>query len=181
MPVGYYLIPMVAGPYSRFNKQRPDYVDAIECNWTGHNVDAMGVFVCKVNTTEAKHTDLASRSGVNRIPEPYTWDTVIADMHVAARNYVANNICAPLNIPYDETETIGEFLMRVINTDLFSLEDTPVDTEYQNLTSSQQNKVANLLSKWGLQPPINTETVKQLSNRGGNKWWNGDKLVVEEY
>ena len=68
MPVAYYIIPMVAGPYSRGNGQRPDYVDEIRCNWTGHNIDDYGIYLCKVNTTDAKHTDLASRTGVRQLP-----------------------------------------------------------------------------------------------------------------
>jgi len=180
MAIGYYIIPMVAGPYSRENPQRPDYVNEIRCNWTGHNVDEMGIYICKVNTTDAKHTDLMSRTGVQRLPAEYTWDTVIADMHVAARNYIANSVCAAFDIPYDETETIGELLMRVINTGLFSLQGLELDTQFYELPISSQNKILNLCDKWGI--PINdTDTIRDITDRAGPHFWDGGKLQVSEY
>ena len=170
MAEAYYIIPIVAGPYSEENRKRPDYVDEIQCNWTGHNVDALGVYICKVNTTEAKHTDLNGCPGVQQLPREYTWDTVIADMHVAARNYIANNVCAPMDIPYDETETIGEFLMRVINTGLFEFGELALNTQFYELPISSQNKIINLCTKWGI--PINdTDTLREISDRVGPVFW----------
>lgn len=180
MPVRYYIIPVVAGPYNRGNPQRPDYVDEIRCNWTGHNIDSIGMYVCKVNTTDIKHTDLQSRTGVKVLPEPYTWDTVISTMQAAARNYISNQICSAFNIDYDETETLGELLQRVINSDLFDTFGVLNDTEYQSLSPSQQNRIANLFNKWGI-PLTGTDTVKELSRRGGQKWWDAPNLYVGEF
>lgn len=179
MPEAYYVIPMTSPPYSWANRQKPLYLDAIQCNWTGHNVDALGVYVCKVNTTEAKHTQLAAQAGVYQLPRQYTWNTVISTMQAAARNYIRNNICTPFGIPYDSTETLGELCMRVINSGLFDLGSTPLDTQFQNLTTAQQNKIDVLCRKWGISYAP-TDTVKQLSNRGGRLWWPGDQLVVPE-
>lgn len=171
---------MVAGPYSRTNAQRPDYVDQIRCNWTGHNVDALGVYVCKVNTSEAKHTQLAAQPGVVQLPREYTWDTVISTMQAAARNRI-RNFATTIGIDYDTTETIGEFAQRVINSGLWDLGNTVTSVQFQNLTPGQQNKIINLCQKWGLPAPTATETVKQLSSRGGKKWWAGNELYVEEF
>jgi hypothetical protein len=180
MPEAYYLIPMVPGPYSRGNGQRPMYVEDIQCNWTGHNVDELDVYVCKVNTTETKHTDLASRAGVRQLPRDYTWDTVISTMPPVARNFISN-WCNSHNIAYDSAETIGQFLQRVINSGLFSLGNVAVSTQYQNLTQVQKDKISNLCAKWNITQPTNTETVRSITNRTGNVWWNGASLYVKEY
>ena len=179
MPVSYYLIPMVAGPYSRINHQRPDYVDEIRCNWTGHNIDSIGMYVCKVNTTLAKHTDLSSRAGVRALPAEYSWDTIISTMQPAARNYISNQICSAFNIDYDDTETLGELLQRVINSDLFDTFGVLNSETFANLSPSQQNRITNLFNKWGI-PLAETDTVKDLSKRGGQKWWDAPNLYVEE-
>jgi hypothetical protein len=184
MPEVYYVIPMVAGPYSRANPQRPDYVDAIQCNWTGHNVDLFGVYVCLVNTTAAKHTDLASRAGVYQLPTAYTWDTVISTMQAAARNYIRNLCENRLGIAYSTAETLGELLMRVINSGLFDLGATDPATQFQNLSAAQQNKIIALFAKWGMTLPAQTETVQQISDRGGAMYWPGNdrsKVYVEEF
>ena len=183
MPIAYYLIPMVAGPYSRTNPQRPMYVDEIACNWSGHNVDALGVYVCKVNTTEAKHTDLAGRSGVRQLPRGYTWDAVLSTLPPAARNAISN-WCNAHSIPYDSSETIGQLLMRVINSGLFDLGSTALTTQYQALSQAQRDKIAGLCQKWGEAVPGNSETVRQISNRLGPVFWPGNddsKVYVEEF
>jgi hypothetical protein len=183
MPEAYYLIPMVPGPYSRGNGQRPMYVDDIQCNWVGHNVDDLGVYVCLVNTTEAKHTDLNSRVGVHAIPRDYTWNTVISTMRPAARNFISN-WCNSKNIPYDSSETIGEFLMRVINSGLYSLGNIALNTQFQNLSQTQKDKITALCNKWGNANPSATETVRSITNRTGVTHWPGNdrsKVRVEEY
>lgn len=180
----YYVIPMTTPPYSRTNPQGPMYVDEIRCNWTGHNVDAMGVYVCLVNTTTAKHTDLASRAGVYQLPSQYTWDTVISTMQAAARNYIRNLCENRLGIFYSTSDTLGELLQRIINSGLFDYGNLDTNTEFQNLSPGQQNKITAMFAKWGLAIPTGTETIGQISNRGGRAWWPGDdrsKIYVEEY
>lgn len=179
MPEAYYIIPMVAGPYSRTNPQRPQYVDEIACNWTGHNVDELGVYICKVNTTEAKHTDLASRAGVRQLPRGYTWDTVLSTLPPAARNAISN-WCNSKSIPYDSSETIGQLLMRIINSGLFSLGNTALNTQVQNLTQTQRDRIATYCQKWNIQYS-QTDTVKQISERCGPIFWHGPSLHVEEF
>lgn len=179
MPVGYYIIPMVSGPYSRENPQRPMYVDEIRCNWTGHNVDALGVYVCKVNTTDAKHADLASRAGVRALPRNVTWDTVISSLTAVQRNAISN-WCNSKGIPYDSSETVGEFLMRVINSGLFGLGNAALSTQVRNLNPAQQAAIAALCEKWGV-AYADTDTVWQVSNRFGRVAWPGDTLTIEEY
>lgn len=184
MTEAYYVIPMVAGPYSRTNPQRPDYVDEIRCNWVGHNVDLFSVYVCLVNTTATKHADLASRAGVYQLPPEYTWDTVISTMQAAARNYIRNLCDNRLGIPYSTSDTLGELLMRIINSGLFEFGNVSLDTQFQNLSQAQQNKIINSFAKWGMVAPSSTETIKQISDRGGRVFWPGNdrtKVRVEEF
>ena len=180
MAVGYYIIPMIAGPYSRTNPQRPNYVDEIRCNWTGHSVDALGVYICKVNTTDAKHTDLAGRSGVRQLPRGVTWDTVLNTLTTPQRN-VISNWCNGKGIPYDSTETVGQLLMRIINSGLLSFGNTALTTQYQNLSQAQRDKITALCTKWSIPQPAATETVRQITNRLGQVFWPGNTLNVEEY
>jgi len=183
MPEAFYIIPMVAGPYSITNQQRPMYVDTIRCNWTGHNVDDLGVYVCKVNTTEAKHTALTGMANVRQLPREYTWDTPLSDLKAQQRNAISN-WCSNKGIPYDETETIGELLMRVINSGVLSLGNTALTTEYQNLTQTQKDKITTVCTRHRLAQPSSTETVRQISNRLGIVLWPGNdntKVHVEEY
>ena len=180
MPVAYYIIPMVAGPYSRANPQRPDYVGEIRCNWTGHNVDDLGVYICKVNTTDAKHADLASRQGVRQLPRSVTWDTVISTLTAPQRNAISN-WCNSKNIPYDASETVGQLLVRIINSGLFGLGNTALTTQFQNLTQAQKDKIVALCAKWGQAQPGATETVRQVTNRLGPIFWPGSELIVSEF
>jgi hypothetical protein len=175
----YYIIPMVAGPYSRTNAQRPDYVDEIQCNWSGHNVDALGMYVCMVNTTAAKHADLASRAGVVQMPSVYTWDTVVSTTQAAARNRIRNFLLI-LNIaPYTSTETIGDVLQRVINSGLWDLGNVAQNTIFSNLNQGQQNKIISICKRLGLPTPTASETVSQLSKRTGPMVWPGnDRSIV---
>ena len=180
MPIGYYLIPMVAGPYSRTNPQRPAYVDEIRCNWTGHNVDALGVYVCKVNTTAAKHTDLASRAGVRQLPLSITWETVISSLTPVQRNAISN-WCSNHGIPYDAAETVGDLLMRVINSGLWQLGSTARTAAFATLTAAQQDRIRALCIKWGQPEPQAAETVAALSQRLGAVYWHGPTLPVTEF
>jgi len=179
MPEAYYLIPMSSPPYSRENPQRPLYVDEIRCNWTGHNVDEFGYYVCKVNTTEGKHADLAGRQGVFQLPRGYNWDTPISSLPAPARN-VISNWCTNHNIAYDENETIGEFLMRVINSGLWNIRNISTDTQFQNLTAEQKSRITNFCTKWGIPTPSPTESLKSLSARCGRIWWYAPGLYVPE-
>ena len=180
----YYIIPMVSGPYSRENPQRPNFVSEIRCNWTGYNVDVLNVYVCLVNTTETKHADLVSRPDVFQLPTQYAWDTVISTMQPAARNYIRNLCENRLGIYYETTDTLGELLMRIISSGLFELGNTPTQTQFQNLSGLQQSKITNLFAKLGLTIPTPVETVKELSTRGGRLVWPGDdrtKINVVEF
>jgi hypothetical protein len=183
MPEVYYLIPMVAGPYSRENPQRPDFVDEIRCNWTGHNVDELGVYVCLVNTTAAKHADLASRTGVRQLPSGVTWSTVISTLTSAQRTAISN-WCSAHSIPYASTETVGQLLVRVISSGLFSLGTTTLTTQYQNLTQARKDKITAVCARLGIAQPTATETVRQIVNRVGPIVWPGNdraKVQVGEF
>lgn len=177
--VAYYIIPMVTGPYTKESPNRPQYVDEIRCNWTGHNVDSLGVFICKVNTTEEKHTDLAGRSGVRQLPRNYTWETVISTMPPAARNIISN-WCNNKDIPFDSTETIGSFLQRVICQGVFTIGKTALATPFQDLTQDQKDKITSLCQKWGITYQT-TDTIKQLATRCGPIFWDGPSLNVREF
>lgn len=178
MPEAYYFIPMVSGPYNRSNPQRPDYVDEIRANWVGHNVDSLGYYVCKVNTTEAKHADLASRAGVLQLPRGYTVNTRLSSLPPAARNAISN-WCNQRDIPYDD-ETLEELLMRVVQSGIFVLGNVSLLTEFSILTTEQQNKITEFCIKWGIALPNGNESVRQIVNRSGLVSWNPSRVWVEE-
>lgn len=180
MPVGYYIIPAVPGPYSRQNPMRPQYVDEIRCNWTGYPVPSLAIFICKVNSTDVKLADLDSRNGVYALPRGYTWDTPLLSLPAGARVAISN-WCANHNIVYDENETIGELLLRIINSDLFNIFGVPRDATFGSLNSEQKNRILNLFIKHNLAPPSDTETVASISKRGGGTWWNAPLLYVPEF
>ena len=108
MPIGYYLIPMVDPPYSRENKQRPQYVDEIRCNWSGHNVDELGCYICLVNTTPAKHGDLSSRAGVIRLGDRWE-EPSNSNSRAALQKWMGKKKMA-----YDANETVGDLANRII-------------------------------------------------------------------
>lgn len=171
---------MVSPPYSLSNPQRPDYVDEIKCNWTGHNVDALGVFVCKVNTTAQKHAALAKRAGVRAMPAGITWETSVRALTSVKRTEISN-WCANKGIPYDSTETVGQFLTRVICSGLFSLGLTKLGTRYADLTQEQMDKIARLRARHRQAALGEDETVRGVVDKLGPDVWPGDKLDVAEY
>jgi len=180
MPVNYYIIPQTAGPYSVSNPQMPMYVDEIQCNWSGHPVPGFDFFICKVNTLDAKHNDLIGRPGVYQMPKGYYWDTVISTIAAVGRNYISA-WCSINGFPYDETETIGQFLMRIINTGLFELGSTPLNTPFSSLTSQQRVLIVASCLRWDIPTPNESETIREITDRCGPVWWNGDSIFVEEY
>jgi hypothetical protein len=188
MPVAYYLIPTASGPYSVTNRHRPLYVvgagrgetPEVPCAWTGHPVDALGYWVVKVDTTEANHTALAAKANVRQLPRNYTWDTVISTMPAVARNAISN-WCTARGIAYDSTETIGQFLMRVIQAGIFNLGNTTQTTQFQSLTQARQDAIRAICERLGQPAPSNTETVRQIVRRLGPFVWNGPDLTLPEY
>ena len=188
MPEAYYIIPMVPGPYGVFpnltvNMKRPEYVDEIRCNWTGHPIDELGVYVCLVNTSESKHDDLSGRAGVRQLPRGYTWDTPLSSLPVNARNIISN-WCSGKGIPYDDTETIGELLMRIISSGLFSFGATALSVNYGSLAQDQKDKIVATCHRWGWAVPEDAETVRQVASRLGRRAWPGNDrtvVMVEEF
>jgi hypothetical protein len=180
MPEAYYIIPIVPPPYSVGHGERPAYVDEIRCNWTGHPAPDLGVYVCKVNTTEAKHAALAASAGVRQLPPGVTWTTIISTLKPAQRTAISN-WCNNKGIPYDSAETIGDLLLRIIASGLFTFGATALTTQFQNLNQTQQDKLTAICRKWGLPDPTNAETIKQLSKRMGQAYWPANHLTVEEY
>lgn len=182
--IGYYIIPMVAGPYSRANPQRPMFVDEIRCNWSGHPVDALGVYVCKINTTEAKHSNLDGRTGVRSFPRNVTWDTVIATLPAVARNRISA-WCTSKAVPrYDSAETIGQLLQRVISGGLLDLHGQTLTTQFQSLSGERQQRIRDLCQRFRRSEPASTETVRQIVNRLGNDVWpanDATRVHVEEF
>lgn len=189
MPVGYYLIPAASGPYDFINQDRPDYIQPqrggtpeVPTNWTGHPVYALGYWVCKVNTTEENHTLLASKANVRQLPRNYTWDTVISTMPAAARNAISN-WCTQRGIAYDSTDTIGQFLMRVIVVGICNLGNTTQTTQFQNMTLARRNAITAACQAYEIALPTNTETARSILRRLGPLIWNGNStdVNVEEF
>jgi hypothetical protein len=176
----FYIIPMAPGPYSATNKQRPDYVEAVGClNWHGAPVFAFDVYVCRINTTPARHADLASRAGVRQFPAGVTWDTVISALTNLQQNFVSN-VCSQLGIAFDASETVGGLLSRILFSANLSFGNISTTTQYNALTQIQRDGLAGFAQRWGLQPPGANETIKNMTGRMGAKMWNGSLPILEE-
>lgn len=174
---------MVAGPYNRQNPQRPDYVDEIQCNWTGHNVDAYSVYICKVNTTEAKHTDLNSRAGVRQLPRAANWNTQISTLAQNTQN-VISNWCAGKDIPFDSSDTIGELLVRIIAAGIVGFGNISLATQYQTLSQNMQDKILAIVQRFNLPSPQPTTTVRTMARVLGLALWPGNdekRVRVDEF
>jgi hypothetical protein len=178
MPIAYYIIPMVPGPYSRENPQDPAYVFEIRCNWTGHNIDQFGVFVCKVNTTPAKHADLESRPGVWKFPEDGL-NTVISTLHAATRNRISNKL-GQIGLPYYEDETLKDLIQRVIVAGVLEWGNADRYTTLDDMPGNSQARTSNIFSKWGW-AYNGTDTLEQLLNTCKNDFWNPEAYPVREF
>jgi hypothetical protein len=116
---------------------------------------------------------------VRQLPRGVTWETVIGSLTAPQRGAISN-WCNNKGIPYDATETVGQFLMRVINSGLFGLGNTALSTQYRNLTQAQRDKISGLCQRWGV-PFASTDTVREISDRFGSVAWPGDRLSVKEF
>lgn len=178
MPVAYYLVPMEPGPYSRTNKQRPQFMDEIKCNWTGYPLMGFDRYLCKVNTTAAKHADLESRAGVWAFP-PDGLNTVISTLHPSERNRIQQAL-NQLSLPYYNDETLRNLIQRVIMAIECEWGSADRATELQNMPGNSQARTANLFNKWGIQYQLG-DTLEQLLAAGGDTFWNPEALVVQEF
>lgn len=174
----HYLIPMVAGPYSRDNKQRPDYVDEIQCNWVGHNIDYYSYYICMVNTTEAKHADLASRAGVKQLPRKVL-SKLVGNLPAGVITQI-QAILTQLDLPYYADETLKELIQRVLVSGLFHLPNVSRDTLLRDLPQEVQDRGGALLDKWGI-PYSGTDTVAQVIARCRDMFWHPENVNVEYY
>jgi len=178
MPEQFYLIPQSDPPWSITNKHRPVALDGIVCNYICKDVPAFSAFLVKVNTTEANHAVIAARPNVRQLPAGLTWETVISTMSTPQRNFISN-LCGQLGIPYDDTETLGELLNRIVFSADLSLGSASVTTQYNTLTVGQQNALNNFCAKWQKQNPGSNETIKGLVARLAKTMWDGSKPIPE--
>ena len=180
MPVQYYIIPPTAPPYSEAAPQEPQYVSEIRCNHIPYYLPSFNQFLVMVNTTPAKHADLAGRAGVRQLPAGITVDTVISTLSNPAQN-VISNFCTQIGIPFDVTETIGGLLNRIILSDICTFGGTSTTTQYNALTAEQQNRLSNLFLRSNSKTPGANETIKGLSERIKNKLFSERVLIVGEF
>ena len=176
MTVGYYIIPIAPPPYGPGNGERPLYVDAIRCNWTGQPFRSLGVYICKLNTTDAKHADLEAQTGVRRLPD---WNMPLSDLPPGKLNALAN-WCAGHDIAFDATETVGSFILRVVNLLGFGIRGVAGTATVGSLTQTRRDRIANLLAKWG-KAYSDTETVSSLLPRCAPGRWRLNECQVEEF
>jgi hypothetical protein len=176
--ISFYLIPMTEPPYDRVNNQRPEYLNEIQANWTGYPLDSFSYYVCKVNTTLTKHTDLESRQGVWRFP-PDGLETIINALHPSEQNRISQ-LCGNIGIPYYSDETLRSLLQRVIVTDVLDWGNNDRYTSLENMPGNSQSRTSNLFGKWGLSY-TSTDTLEQLQAICGDTFWNPDTLYVEEF
>jgi hypothetical protein len=137
------------------------------------------VYLCVVNTTEAKHTQLASQTGVRQLPRGYTLDTVISSLNGAGRNRISD-LCTSFGIPYISSETIEQFIGRVIGSGAFELGAIDVSTQFSGLPPGQQQKIQSMFNKWGI-PYSSTDTVRQIVDKFRPVSWNPRSCHVEEF
>jgi len=177
MPVSFYVIPMTDPPYDRVNNQRPLYVRETLVAWTGYPLDSFGVYVCKVNTTEAKHTQLEGSQGVWRFP-PDGLETVIDTLHPSEKNRISQ-LCGQIGIPYYSDETLKSLIQRVIITDVLEWGNSDRYTTLADMPGNSQARTSNLFGKWGLSYST-ANTLEQLQAICGDTFWNPDTLMVPE-
>lgn len=118
MPVRFYVIPMEPGPYSRANPQRPQFLDAIQANWSGYPLFAWSRYLCQVNTTSAKHAMLDAQVGVISLPGHVELDTLVGNLPLVMRNRI-QTFLANVGLAYDVGETVEALIRRVITTSEF--------------------------------------------------------------
>ena len=169
---------MTQPPYDRVNNQRPEYVNDIQCNWTGYPLDLFGYYVCKVNTTSAKHALLEASQGVWKFPEEGL-ETVIDTLHPSEQNRISQ-MCNSIGIPYYSDETLRILLQRVIVTDVLDWGNHDRYTTLADMPGNSQSRTSNLFGKWNLSF-ADTNTLEQLQAICGDVFWNPDTLTVQEY
>lgn len=180
MSIAYYIIPMVPGPYSRENKMRPMYLDGLSpCAWTGHNVDAFGVYVCKVSTTSANHYWLSARPGVIQISAGDNgWDAVIETIPRRSSETIAS-WCNRWNIAYDGKMTVGRLLMRIIGYGVLAVTSATSRMPMRDLPQAQREHILRHCVMHNI-PYSSTDTIDQIIDRAGPVFWNGRDLYVQE-
>lgn len=180
MSIHYYLVPMSAPPYSRENPQRPLYMDDIRCNWTGHPLNGLGYYVCLVNTTDAKHSELANQPGVQRLPG--NWNTPVLSLSTPLQNTI-NRWCNNHNIPYDPNETIGELIERIIASAVLGLQGYQLSTPFSLLPAYKRKQIIAFCQQSKFAIPNDNETMSTLLHRSGRDIWPGNdpkRVYVEE-
>ena len=115
MTIGFYVIPMEPGPYSRGNGQRPMYLDALRSHWSGYPLFQWDRYIVQVNTTVAKHTLLDAQAGVIGLPEAVELDMLVGDLSLLKRNRV-EAFLTNIGVAYDPTETVEAMIRRIITT-----------------------------------------------------------------
>jgi hypothetical protein len=157
---------------------QPKYVAEIKSSWTGYPLTFFGYYVCKVNTTAAKHLDLESRQGVWRFP-PSGLETIIDTLHPSEQNRISQ-LCGIIGIPYYSDETLRSLLQRVIVTDVLDWGNSDRYTSLENMPGNSQARTSNLFTKWGLSF-VPTNTLEELQNICADTFWNPDKVYVGEF
>ena len=179
MPVTWYIIPIVDGPYSRANPRRPEYVGSIRCNWVGHPLEFKNRYVCKVNTTEAKHALLAAGQGVLSLPR-VVLTTLVRNLPPAKRAKI-KNFLSNIELPdYEDTETLKRLLQRIVLSCILHLPNVSLETQLRDLPPAVQQRGAFILNKWGI-PFAGSDTVRDILVRIRDILCDLSNLYVDEF
>lgn len=179
MPIAYYLIPIVEGPYSRENPQRPKYVSVIRCNWVGQCLPLLkNHYLCKVNTTETKHAALQAEIGVRLLPR-YPLLTLVGNLPAGAIQQI-HAALTWLALPYYADETLRHLIQRIVVSGLFGLPNVGRDTLLRDLPLAVRQRGGALLDKWNI-PYTGNDTVLEVLQHCRDIFWNPDHQFVEQF
>jgi hypothetical protein len=174
----FYIIPMTTVVEGSRTIQKPDFVDALQCNWTGHNLDHYNVYICMVNTTEAKHTQLAAQTGVRQLPR-VKLSRLVSSMPAGVISKI-QTVLTNLDLPYYADESLKQLMQRILVSGLFEIPNISLDTLLRDLPQAVQTRGAAFMDKWGVSYS-GTDTVGQIIARCRDVFWNPDTVDVEEY
>jgi hypothetical protein len=178
MTVRFYVIPMEPGPYSRANPQRPEYVDAIQCNWSGYPLFQWDRYLVQVNTTPAKHAALDAQAGVIAMPEGVL-DDLISTLPLADRNRI-QTFLGNIGIPYYTDETVADLIQRVIAYAEFNLGNDDRASLLSSLSQAKRDRIAFLMAKHNL-TYSEGESIGAVVARARDKMWNPHKTYMDEF
>lgn len=109
-----FLVPMTKPPYSKENKQRPEYMDELRINWTGSPLFVKKHYLIMANSTPEKLLELQNKPGV--IDMPNIDEDKLSNLPLA-RKVKNKEIEKVLSRTFDEKLTVKDFINSVANSE----------------------------------------------------------------